>query len=229
MKKKSLIFLIISLIFSVLLIILPILVFYLNFKNQEISNNLTHWASFGDYIGGTLNTIISFISLVILGYLTYLLSNQSISENKKMNLLMKRLDSYNELTNYIPKINLLAPTLNRMIASLLDEMSDPEKMDSVEYKKKKETTINNLNIFSEFHFFLFTFNVRYGHLYKIDFNQKEFQLLIDSSNEVHLYFQQVTMMLELNKIIEKKVDTPNMNLLFERLAVVINLMREELN
>jgi len=228
MKKRNSMILIIGFIVSLMIISLPILSFYLKFKNQGLSNSLTDWATFGDYIGGSVNTIISFLSLIILGYLTYIVSKESISENKKMNLLMKRLDSYNELTYYIPKINLFAPTMNRMIASISKDLDNLEILDDESFKKKKDLTIKNLILFSEFHYFLFSFNVRFGHLYKYDFNSEEFELLLESSNQIHEFFEQIINLFELDKPYDSDKMNPNFTLLFERLADVINSLRTEL-
>ncbi|NOY46813.1 MAG: hypothetical protein GXO84_01095, partial [Chlorobi bacterium] len=86
----------------------------------------------------------------------------------------------------------------------------------------------NLILFSEFHYFLFSFNVRFGHLYKYDFNSEEFELLLESSNQIHEFFEQIINLFELDKPYDSDKMNPNFTLLFERLADVINSLRTEL-
>lgn len=68
--------------------------FIYNFGNYNLSSKIEHWGAFGDFIGGTLNIVISLVSLVVLGYITFLVSKESSEENRKQQLLIKRLEIY---------------------------------------------------------------------------------------------------------------------------------------
>ena len=83
-KFKFIILLIILLIISILI------VFIINFKNQTISENIQDWASFGDYIGGTLNTILSFLTLLTTIFIAFTLNNYDNIRNEKNTLFEKQ-------------------------------------------------------------------------------------------------------------------------------------------
>lgn len=65
---------------------IPSIFFYLNFKNQELSENVGDWSSFGSYIAGTVGTIFS-ISAVVLVYMTYLTQKEQQFESTYNQLL----------------------------------------------------------------------------------------------------------------------------------------------
>jgi hypothetical protein len=53
--------------FIALLILLIVIACYVfNFHNQIISDDVTKWGVFGDFVGGTLNPFLSFLALIIL-------------------------------------------------------------------------------------------------------------------------------------------------------------------
>lgn len=67
--------------FRVLLILLVPLIgillpYIYTFSNATLSTNPTDWGVFGDYIGGILNPIFSLINIILLVYLTYLVSKK---------------------------------------------------------------------------------------------------------------------------------------------------------
>lgn len=50
-------------VFSCAILILYVFIF--NFRNQEISQNISDWAAFGDYIGGLLNPIVGMATILL--------------------------------------------------------------------------------------------------------------------------------------------------------------------
>lgn len=60
------------------------MVYIWNFHDRKLSQNPEEWGQFGDYIGGTLNTTISILNLVLITYLTIKLAK--IEEHRVMNI-----------------------------------------------------------------------------------------------------------------------------------------------
>jgi len=56
------------------LIILNLLLFLYYFHNQTVSRNISDWASFASYIGGTTNTLISIMTLLVTFFIAYEIS-----------------------------------------------------------------------------------------------------------------------------------------------------------
>lgn len=127
-------FVICSIIVIALTFLIIIGLFIFNFTNQNISNEIEHWGAFGDFMGGTFNTVISLASLAVLGYLTYVVSKESSEENKKQHLLNKRLEIYDLFYQSVADIRHAG---NQMI-SLVDWM---EKTENVELKHKIQSDL----------------------------------------------------------------------------------------
>ena len=53
-----------------LIAVFAITAYVINFHNSGISNDTSHWGTFGDYIGGVLGTVFSFTSVLLI-YLTF--------------------------------------------------------------------------------------------------------------------------------------------------------------
>ena len=62
--------------------ILTAIVFYTYNFSDEISKEHERWGTFGDYFGGLLNPVLSFLSLIAL-LLTIILQNQELFETRK--------------------------------------------------------------------------------------------------------------------------------------------------
>lgn len=82
MKNNKSLF--ILLIIAILLVFVPIMVFIFFFQEQEISSEISDWAYFGGFFGGTVGVMISLMNLAILAYLTMWVSKQGNEENKKL-------------------------------------------------------------------------------------------------------------------------------------------------
>lgn len=65
---KKILNIIVSILCLTLLIIVG--VYILNFHNHKISDDTANWAEFGDFVGGTLNSIVGILNLFLLAYLT---------------------------------------------------------------------------------------------------------------------------------------------------------------
>lgn len=91
--KKRVVILVIGIILA---LGVPSIFFYINFKNQLLSENIDDWSSFGSYMAGTVGTIFS-ISAVVLVYLTYLTQKEQQFESTYNQLM----GTYNNVLNLI--------------------------------------------------------------------------------------------------------------------------------
>jgi hypothetical protein len=67
---------------SLLVILLSILFYIIEFSNNKISDDPERWAQFGDYLGGVLGTLISFLNLLVFTYLSIRLVTIEEERNK---------------------------------------------------------------------------------------------------------------------------------------------------
>jgi len=81
---------ILFIILVIIIITIPIYKFYDSFSETVISKDISKWGNFGDYFGGILNPIISFLSLLILGYISYKISRDNTTESRKLFLFQEK-------------------------------------------------------------------------------------------------------------------------------------------
>jgi hypothetical protein len=60
-----------GLIVLLFLIFLNFAIFIFVFRHQRLSHNISDWASFADYIGGTTNVLVSIMTLLVTLYIAY--------------------------------------------------------------------------------------------------------------------------------------------------------------
>ena len=216
-------------IFLIILLI-PICIYIFNFKSFSVSDSTSLWGSFGDFIGGVLNPIISIASLIVLGYLTYLVGKQSTLENKKLFLLQQRLPAYQEVVKSIKEINMYPKKMQQINANLKHMETLPNvsgEMIMHEILKMQES----LNVFGDFYYTLFTFNIKYGHLFDYDFSNNKFKSLIRETKDYYDSFNNLSLKITNKELIDSendfKVDLLNEKYLND-LADLINELRDEL-
>ena len=210
---------------SLIFIIIALAFYCINFWGDPISNDSAVWGTFGDYIGGTINTLVSISSLAILAILTNTVSKQSSEENKKTTLLLKRIDSYEKLTEYLPALNQIFFDLYDDISALIEILHYPAS----KFDPKLNELSEKARIFKDLHVFLLSFNHRYGHLYNYDFTSKEFNQLSTDLNDTIIYFNLVV--LHFKKRTGNAPDFPeekfnNFNLSFGK---ILSTLQKELN
>jgi tetratricopeptide (TPR) repeat protein len=167
-----------------ILLILPIGIYIINFYSNGISKNPENWGVFGDFFGGVLNPIISLIGTILLGYLTYMVSKISSEENKNLFKYEQKVIAYQKIAN---------------ITSEIDYAMDKVKIHNdfmISYGKlgKEEKAIEHYTIamesllitLSKLSITLNNFSINYSHLFKYDFESKEFKKLTSNSKD---YFQ----------------------------------------
>lgn len=65
------------LIFSVILLLLPLIIYYLNFKDYELSTSTETWGQFGDYLNGTFMPIIALTGVLVTLFLGIISDNRN--------------------------------------------------------------------------------------------------------------------------------------------------------
>lgn len=161
--------------FGVFSIFAVVVTFIVWFRKHSISNDISYWASTGDFIGGILGPLISFFSLILLGYLTFIVSKQTIDENVMLNIKLRRLDAYNELTKRISLPQNFISSLKDSIITINGKMDLDNSLTYLpDYYENalKDLSIHKTNI-SEFNGFMANFKIRYGHLFEFNFESEK--------------------------------------------------------
>lgn len=163
-------------IVTIFVCLIPIAFFVFNFVDFTFSDDPVVWGTFGDFIGGTINTILSLCSLIILAILTNSINRQSNEENKKNNFLLRRLDSFDQLSSYLDQIGQITIYLNVVINENKKTKLVKDPHDILKLKEYRHSLIE-LTVYLE------TFRHRYGHLYKYDFYSTEYRELLKSADK----------------------------------------------
>src|SRR5690606_34898952 len=164
-------------------IFIPLIFFVVKFMNVSLSSNIEDWGSFGDFFGGILNPIIALIGTIILGYLTYMVSQQSTQENKKLFLFEQRVLAFQkiarlnlEIEEGIYKGMLKISHINNLI--LLKKTNDALEKQSI-----SDEFIHSL--FSKLYIELKHFPTINSHLFEYNFNSNEYLTLIELSKKFY--------------------------------------------
>ncbi len=83
------ILLIVVIAVSLILAVIAILYYWIHFKNTSISNDPQNWGVFGDYFGGTLNTLFSIINVCVTIWLTVTV-NKFTSKNTDKQIVAEK-------------------------------------------------------------------------------------------------------------------------------------------
>lgn len=189
---RKLVFAFFIVVISIILLVL--LIFAFNFHDQQVSKDVADWGVFGDFMGGVLNPVISLASLIILGYITLVISKESTKENKNLFLFERSMVAYQEFTSYLPKIELTGKNILDKITLMNSKMDTLKEMDRdirEELITSQEIVFNEIKIFSEFYYYLESFNDQYGLLFKYDFSNHDFLKLIICTEKVMLFFDKL--------------------------------------
>lgn len=172
-------------IIAVLIVLMTVLTFLLNFRTQIISDNISDWGSLGSYIGGILSPVISFISLIVLAYITYLVSRNNSEENRNLNLLKRRLDAFEELIKYYNKVNTKGWATAIIVNSILTELKKTDVLTITTTVKNLSEKLNNeIVFFFEYYYFLNSFDKRYSHIFEYDFSNDDYNKVVLTANLV---------------------------------------------
>ncbi|GAB5522456.1 MAG: hypothetical protein Roseis2KO_03280 [Roseivirga sp.] len=229
MKKQEKLVFGLLFIITVIGIVLPIFFYWRVFQNFELSKNPADWGTFGDYFGGVLNPAISLCSLFLLGYLTYILSQQNSAKTKQLFVLERRMMAYSELTEHVKETNMVTEKVTKiLVAPNPPEYYSIEKQHELLYEKMEKFD-SIVFSYSEFYNSLLTFKVRYSHLFKYNFDSEDFKKLIEGVLSVKESFSGVTTKIlkreALNLSVEKLSPSQNYG---DSLVRVINSLRKEI-
>ncbi len=157
------------------LLLIPILVYILNFGNHTFSSLASDWGAFGDYIGGVLNPILGLASIVILGHISIIIGNNSIKQQKELFYEEQRILAYQEL---VRNTKTFRETLDKLVIRmhLADKIETDDK--SVGYNIIEGFTKPIEDIIS-FANYLVLFKENYSHLFKYQFQSNEHIEMLD--------------------------------------------------
>jgi len=221
-------FLSIIIVVTLLIIISPIIVFIFFFRDSGISRNVNDWAALGSYIGGIQTPIISALSVIVLGYLTFLVSKNSSKENKNLFLQQKRIEAYDELMKLLVPFHLTYQRGLQYLEKINSTKNNKQEIDLTNILYDADEFNNKTYFFSEFHYSLYNFNTRYSHLFDYDFESKDYLELIRLTLELkeqHTSFYSAI----LNSNTELLKPFNSIEELNRLLALFLNQIRNEIN
>lgn len=160
--------------------IIPFLYF---FHDQDLSTDITKWGAFGDYFGATLNVIISLASLIVLGYLTHELGKDANEKNKEINILLRKIESYDLISAFIVDIKRYKINLYQEIGKIEHDLSRNPQLNV----KKNMQQINQFFKFYDDMFYMITsLKTKYDHIFKYNFDSQDFTSLVNHITIVHM-------------------------------------------
>jgi hypothetical protein len=184
MNKRVKLYFVYSTVSVFILVTIPITLYIWNFHDSVMASDPQAWGVLGDYIGGMLNPIISFASLCLLGYLTYIVAQQTNKESKNIFVLERRMLAYDELAKHVKLVNSFTARMNSVMSMVPVYEKLPPEQGTLHMVKVFEELREISNTYREFYYTLFEFNPRYGHLFKYDFNSQEYRELLEESRRV---------------------------------------------
>lgn len=189
MKRNNTWIILFSSIIGILILTVPVLMYLYNI-GYTASKDSSKWAEFGDYYGGVVNTIISICSLAVLVYITFYVTSR---QGQSLFIFQKRIDAYEQLSKYIFEFNLTPQKLSKSTFLLTQKLkSISKKIDTlnIDFNEYFETEFKELQnhalFYDEYSIFIFTFKVRYSHLFKYDFDSDLFKELLNQSKEISI-------------------------------------------
>lgn len=178
---------------SIIAILIPVYWFNSQFKHHDISNNIAAWGNFGDYFGGILNPIISFSSLVLLGYLTVIVANDSSKENYKLNIHLKKMDAYNHIAkdafifvDYLHSVT----HFSEMIVVIVETTGSYEEL-QLSIRKEVEFVGDASIKIRSYIYLLYGFRLNFEYLFDFDFDSEEYNSLNSDFNEFENYINKL--------------------------------------
>lgn len=112
------------LIICLVLLVPPIMVYILNFKDQPVSKDGSDWADFASFLGGILGPVYAFLNIIVVYYLALIVEGAADSRRKSDELQENqrrkndfKYNAYKELHDIILK--LIEYCINRKDASPL--------------------------------------------------------------------------------------------------------------
>ncbi len=166
---------------AIFVLLTPITIFTINFSSQSVSSSIADWGTFGDFFGGVTNTIVSILSLIILTYISVVVSKFSSEENKNLFILQKQIEAFDEFAKYIPRMNMIGKEIAKKLSRInfIAQKKDITNLDQIEMLL--EAVYTDVMFVHEYHYYLFNFNARYSHIFKYNFEKEKYLNLISTS------------------------------------------------
>lgn len=210
-------------------VLIPILLYVVRFYGKSISNNPSDWSTFANYLSNTASPIIGFASLFVLGYLTIVMSKQDATENRRLFILQQKMVAYQELVKYLEILNLMSTN----VAIIDSKLKFSFKLSENTLDERFYEIVNNRNSLyykiCEFYITILNFKVKYGHLFKYDFDCENYLKLKDSLKEMN---DSVLKAIKTDPFHTEKEDKENLKIpqlnIFELYPIVVSKIREEL-
>lgn len=185
---------IIFIVVSCLLIILPIIIYIYHFRNNPISNNPSEWNSFGNYVSGILNPILSIFTTLLLIYITILLNKKNSKETLDIRLLedkqkayydiLKQLSLYEEWECSKSKYNidliLIQNKFNNFGHSQKEKIQFDHNKELMELQAK--LICNNFILLKKLNFYIHNLPNQYYNIFPEIFEEQEYTSLKNSFN-----------------------------------------------
>lgn len=222
-----------TIVVAVLLFILPFMFYILEFISKPISDKSADWASFGDFIGGTVGTYLGLLNLIVLVIITIQVAKFSEKEALKQQFIIKRMEAYQILSDFVPKFNMLPHKvsnevnyLRAMTNSMLEQRDNGRDIshDARDLLNWHVNLRRHYDVLMELHYCIFNFKVRYGHLFQYSFESEDFKKLLAASNENLEFYIKIQNSIQDNKGVD---DMPNGDFIGE-LTKFLNALREEI-
>lgn len=139
---------------AIILFIVAVLVYVNNFSKSDISKTPADWGVFGDYIGGVMNPVISFLNLLVTVYIAKMINDFSKNENTKQVLIQNR----------IIKTQLMHEALNdfRKEINFQFQKIHDETINSQMIRYYIDQTIQTIDSFHKSYEHLFPTNKKFG-------------------------------------------------------------------
>ncbi|WP_339876138.1 hypothetical protein [Olleya marilimosa] len=170
-------------IIFIIFIILPIIIYIANFWGMTLSESPEKWGAFGDYFGGLLNPVIAIFGTIFLGYLTYEIGKQNSNDTKNIFVYQQRMIAYQEIADLTTELDASRNKIkihNDLMIALGKQGVKEETVN--QYIKAMESTffpISNLKVS------LYNFPIKYGHLFKYDFDSTHYRNLKEKSSKLY--------------------------------------------
>ncbi|MFS4446728.1 hypothetical protein [Maribacter sp. 2307UL18-2] len=162
-------------------IIVIVSVFIYFFKDQEVSNNIADWGSFGDFIGGVLNPLIAFFSLILLGTITWLLGKRNEDSSLELNLRLKKIDAYELIVKQVSAVHDFHNVLfNYALLMKSIGKSKATRLQIVELLQGKAKEMNQITAqCGKVRTIIESYSYRFSHLFRRNLKDLKFDDLVD--------------------------------------------------
>lgn len=211
--------------------IVPLIIFVFKFWKFEISSNPSDRSNFAVYLSGTIGTLVTLASFIILTKISIDIHKLSSDEHENSLIRERKREAYDNLSMYIPLINRIPLSLLKSSKSINTEfIKDKIRKGEEDYILELLENINTeISSYLDYHLFLFNFKLRYSHLFSFDFKDSNIERVIETSNKYKSSLEAI----HENMLNFQKMDPESLknNMLdhVNEMVVFLNLLRGDLN